>query len=54
MDEGLRGHTLGDVQTACRMIDWSRPQLPLPAAAENCVAGYFKENIELFGDVHEH
>jgi hypothetical protein len=36
------------------MINWSRPQLPLPAAAENCVAGYFKENIEQFGDVHEH
>jgi hypothetical protein len=54
MDEGLRGHTLGDVQTACRMVDWSRPQLPLPAAAENCVAGYLKENIELFPDIHEH
>jgi hypothetical protein len=49
--ESLRGHTLGDVQTACRMIDWSRPQLPLPAAAENCVAGYLTAAIS---DVHEH
>jgi hypothetical protein len=54
MDEGLRGHTLGDVQGACHMIDWDRPQLPLSAAAENCVAGYLKENIKLFPDVHEH
>jgi hypothetical protein len=54
MDEGLRGHVLGDVQGACRMIDWSRPQLPLPAAAENCVVGYLTENIEVFPDVYEH
>jgi hypothetical protein len=33
------------------MIDWGRPQLPLPAAAENCVAGYLTAAIS---DVHEH
>jgi hypothetical protein len=52
--EGLRGHVLGDVQGACRVIDWSHPQLPLPAAAENCAVAYLTENIETFPDVHEH
>jgi hypothetical protein len=41
-------------QIACRMIDWSHPQLPLANAAEECVAGYLKRSIELFPDIHQH